>query len=79
MKKKEKIKELQKTIKNLKDLVSELKDEMLDLNVENCALRKKLFSIEDVNGRSVNVPCNKLMELQRKAILYDEIQETSNE
>mgnify|MGYP003344292148 CR=1 FL=1 len=76
MKKQEKIEKLQKTVKNLLDWVDELKEEMLDLDLENNSLRTKLFSIEDVNGRSVNVPCDILMELQRKARLYDEMQET---
>ena len=76
MKKQEKIEKLQKTVKNLLDWVDELKEEMLDLNIENSSLKTKLFSIEDVNGRSVNVPCDILMELQRKAKLYDEMQGT---
>ena len=67
---------MQKTVKNLLDWVDELKEEMLDLDLENNSLRTKLFSIEDVNGRSVNVPCDILMELQRKAKLYDEIHGT---
>ena len=75
MKKQEKIRRLQKTVKNLLEWVDELKEEMLDLNLENGSLRTKLFSIEDVNGRSVNVPCDILMELQRKAKLYDEMQD----
>ena len=76
MKKQEKIEKLQKTVKNLLDWVDELKEEMLDLNIENSSLKTKLYSIEDVNGRSVNVPCDILMELQRKARLYDEMQGT---
>ena len=76
MKKQEKIRRLQKTVKNLLDWVDELKEEMLDLDLENNSLRTKLFSIEDVNGRSVNVPCDILMELQCKARLYDEMQGT---
>ena len=67
MKKQEKIRRLQKTVKNLLDWVDELKEELLESDIENGALKRKLFSIEDVNGRSVNVPCDILMELQRKA------------
>ena len=75
MKKQEKIEKLQKTVKNLLDWVDELKEELLESDIENGSLKRKLFSIEDVNGRSVNVPCDILMELQRKAKLYDESQE----